>query len=352
MLIRGNKVNLRDFRADDLADHERWFAPGRAWQEWDAPWEDPTPPEQVLERWRKRLAGPFPEPRWGFEIETVDGRHLGWVNTYWVDKQFNWRDCGINIAEDDAWGRGLGREAYGMWVDYLFRAHDLPRLGMGTWSGNLRMQHVAARVGMRAEARFADARVVRGQRYDALRWGLTRAQWERYQLPRADGLRRYTPHDWDAAVELTRQLFQHHRALQGSAPFTEQDARDTMFGWLERRDTVLWVWQEANQVVGLARARQDGVYFMEELVVDEDWRGQGVGARFLAALEDDLRAAGERDVFLSMVWPGNQGAIDFYRRHGYDLLNTFELRKGLDEDRRGREIEFLERRFYLSDSVP
>jgi ribosomal protein S18 acetylase RimI-like enzyme len=112
------------------------------------------------------------------------------------------------------------------------------------------------------------------------------------------------------------------------------------------------MWQSAGQVVGLARARQDGVHFMEEFVVDEDWRGQGVGARFLAALEDDLRAAGERDVFLSMVWPGNQGALDFYRRHGYDLLNTFELRKGLDEDRRGREIEFLGRRFYLSDSLP
>lgn len=140
------------------------------------------------------------------------------------------------------------------------QAHELPRLGMGTWSGNHRMIRLAARVGMRQEACFLQARLVDGRRYD-------------------------------------------------------------------------------------------GVYFFEEFVIAESRRGQGVGSRFLAALEDDLRASGERDVFLSMVWPGYVGAIDFYRRHGYNLLNTFELRKGLDRDRRGREIRFLGRRFHLADSV-
>lgn len=174
---------------------------------------------------------------------------------------------------------------------------------------------------------------------------------KRYKTSRSEGLRRYTPADWETTGdELTRQLFQHHRALQNAPPFSAQDARDTVYGWLSRRDVVLWVWQEDGRVVGLARARHDGVCFFEEFVVAEERRGQGIGARFLAALEDNLREAGERDVFLSMVWPGNPGAIDFYRRHGYDLLNTFELRKGLDEDRRGREIEFLGRRFHLADS--
>lgn len=353
VIVRGNRVNLRDRRMDDFEDYVRWFAPGRAWQEWDAPWESETPlSEGAQRRWQERMAEPLPEPRVGMEIETVDRRHVGWVNSYWVDKHTRWRDCGIVIAEDAVWGRGLGQEAFALWVGYLLTAHDLPRVGMGTWSGNRRMMWVAARVGMRQEARFADARLIKGQRYDAVRWGVTRAEWESYQLPRVDGLRRYTSTDWEAAVELTRQLFQHHRALQGAPPFSIQGARETLYGWLARRDTVLWLWQEAGQVLGLARARHDGAYFLEEFVVAEGQRGQGVGGRFLAALEEDLRAAGERDLFLSMVWPGNPGAIDFYRRHGYDLLNTFELRKGLDRDRRGCEIEFLEWRFHLSDSVP
>lgn len=337
----------------DLEDYRRWFAPNQEWQQWDAPWEALKPlDEAARQRWRERVDGQLPDPRTGLEIETSDGRHIGWVNSYWVDEANRWRDCGICIAEEDAWGRGLGREAFALWVDYLFDAWDLPRLGMGTWSGNQRMLHVAARVGMREEARFADARVVRDRRYDAVRWGLTRGEWERQRAPRTDGLRRYAPADWAPAVELTRQLFDYHRTLQSAPPFSTQEARETLFGWLARRDTVLWVWQETGKVIGLMRARYDGAFFGEELVVAQGQRGKGVGTRILQALEDELRAAGERDLFLSMVWPGNSGAIDFYRRHAYDLLNTFELRKSLDRDRRGRPITFLGRRFYLADSVP
>jgi GNAT superfamily N-acetyltransferase len=171
-------------------------------------------------------------------------------------------------------------------------------------------------------------------------------------MPREDGLRCYTPGDWEAAKELTHQLFDFHRSIQGAPSLTSHDGREILVGWLARRDSVLWVWQEAGEVLGLARARRDGVYFLEEFVIAEGCRGQGIGARFLAALEDQLRAEGARDVFLSMVWPGNPRAVDFYLNHGYDLLNSFELRKGLDRDRRGREIELLGQRFYLGDTVP
>ena len=353
MIICGDKVNLRDARQDDFQDYRRWFAPGQVWQEWDAPWEPVAPlGEQARQRWQERLAGPLPEPRARLEIETAEGRHIGWVSSYWVDGRTHWRDCGIVIAEEDVWGRGLGREAFALWVGYQLQAYHLPRIGIRTWSGNVRMMHVAARVGMREEARFAQARVVDGKRYDAVRWGVTRAEWQRYQLPCMDGLRRYVPADWDAAVELTRQLFQYHRSLQDAPTFSLQDARETVYGWLARRDTVLWVWQEAGEVVGLARARCDGVFFLEEFVVTEGHRRQGIGARFLTALEQDLCDAGEQDLFLSMVWPGNLDAIDFYHRHGYDLINSFELRKGLNKDRRGREIELLSRRFHLADNVP
>ncbi|MCK4304688.1 MAG: GNAT family N-acetyltransferase, partial [Candidatus Eisenbacteria sp.] len=93
-------------------------------------------------------------------------------------------------------------------------------------------------------------------------------------------------------------------------------------------------------------------YYIEELVVAEDGRGKGIGGRFMEAIENQLRTEGQQDVFLSMVWPGNPAAIDFYRGLGYDLINTIELRKGLASDRRGREVKFLGRQFHLGKSVP
>lgn len=353
MIIPGVQVNLRERRREDLGDHRRWLSPGQAWRKWDGPWEISSPLDgKRLEAWQAELDRSSAEPHRKLEIETTDGHHIGWVNSYWVHEKGRWMDAGIVIAEEDLWGKGMGREAFALWVDYLVTTYDLPRIGMGTWSGNERMIRVAARVGMHEEARFANAREVAGKRYDAVRWGITRAEWERHRAPRKEGLRNYTPDDWKATVELTRQLYQHQRSLQEGPPFTEADARASVYEVLARRKSLIWLWQEGGQVAALARARYDEVCFLEEFVVDEGRRGLGIGARFLTAIEDHLRERGERDLFLTMVWPGNLRAIDFYRRQGFDLINMLELRKGLTRDRRGRKTVFLERQFHLLDNVP
>lgn len=353
MLLRGTKVNLRDARPDDLADVRAWMAPGQAWQEWDAPWEKTRRDEErAIQRFAENLAAPLPKARTRLEIETTAGRHIGWVGSYWIHAETQWRDCGIVIAAEDTWGHGHGREAFTLWLDYQLRAFDLPRIGMGTWSGNERMIHLAARIGLREEARFVDARIVDRKRYDAVRWGIARTAWEGYRETTADGLRRPRPQDWERLLALTQQLYQHHRDLVGAPPYTRADAREDLYDWVGHRAAQARVWQEDGEIVGLARARHAGVYFLEEFVIDRHRRAQGIGTRFLTALEDELRAAGESDLFLSMVSPANTGALDFYRRRGYDLINTLELRKGLTADRRGRAVEFLGRRFHLGANVP
>ncbi|MCK4306125.1 MAG: GNAT family N-acetyltransferase, partial [Candidatus Eisenbacteria sp.] len=221
MIISGHRVCLRDVCASDLEDYKRWFTPGKPWQAWDAPWENT---KENLARFRvqllKRLQEPPPDPRTRLEIETAEGRHLGWVTSCSADQHTHGRECGIDIAEEGAWGQGLGREALTLWVGYLFSAHGLSRVGLGTWSGNERMIRLAARIGMREEARFAAARQFAGHIYDGVRWGVTREEWERYEAPCSNGLRRYTPVDWELTVELTRQLYQHHRSLQRGPAFT------------------------------------------------------------------------------------------------------------------------------------
>lgn len=57
-------------------------------------------------------------------------------------------------------------------------------------------------------------------------------------------------------------------------------------------------------------------------------------------------------LFLSRVWLGNQAALDFYLRRGYDLLNASELRKDFAADRRGRPVQLLGRTFYLAANLP
>jgi RimJ/RimL family protein N-acetyltransferase len=65
-----------------------------------------------------------------------------------------------------------------MWNDYLFTHMDMVRLGIGTWSGNVRMIGLARKLGMIEETRVRKARIVRGEHYDAIKMGILREEWE------------------------------------------------------------------------------------------------------------------------------------------------------------------------------
>ncbi|MEX0417839.1 GNAT family N-acetyltransferase, partial [Bacillus sp. C30] len=69
-------------------------------------------------------------------------------------------------------------EAYKLWIDFLFRSTELHRLGMSTWSGNIRMMKVAEKMGMKEEARIRQARMVDSKYFDAIKMGILRKEWE------------------------------------------------------------------------------------------------------------------------------------------------------------------------------
>jgi ribosomal protein S18 acetylase RimI-like enzyme len=54
---------------------------------------------------------------------------------------------------------------------------------------------------------------------------------------------------------------------------------------------------------------------IEELVVDEEHRGQGIGGALLEALLKRLEGTGCKELCLA-VMPDNEAAVRFYKRHG------------------------------------
>ncbi|RJQ05195.1 MAG: GNAT family N-acetyltransferase [Bacillota bacterium] len=181
--LDGTGVRLRDPKPSDYDDIVKWTGPGLAWQRYDAPWEPVEPQADTPERREAfglrceaiRASG---LPRTRLEIEARGSeRHLGWVNRYWVDERTGWLEVGIDICEETEWGRGYGREAMELWLDYLFDVLGLARVGLGTWSGNARMLGLAYGLGFRPEARVRRARIVDGIHYDAVKLGILRDEW-------------------------------------------------------------------------------------------------------------------------------------------------------------------------------
>lgn len=182
--IPGMLIVLRDWQLDDLEPHAAWLRPGQRWQELDAPYyPGPTPEEipAIIARKRRRIEkGDLPIPRSSLAI--ADSRNnalLGTVDWYWESAETNWPCVGIVIYDPANWGQGRGYEALGLWSEHLFR--ELPRiarLDLRTWSGNPGMMRLATKLGYREEARFRKARLVKGQYYDGMGYGVLREEWE------------------------------------------------------------------------------------------------------------------------------------------------------------------------------
>lgn len=190
IIAENDRVLLRDLVESDLEKRLYWEAEETEWQLWDGPWdyEGKSPQELEEERedylsgLRRRVEQPLPDDatRWSFQIvEKATGVYVGWVNSYFIDDDCSIDDSGhklalgLDLPDPASRGRGLGTAALGLVIQYFF-ARGYTELYTQTWSGNLPMQALAAKLGFREYRRKPGLRLVRGERYDGLTFRLER----------------------------------------------------------------------------------------------------------------------------------------------------------------------------------
>jgi RimJ/RimL family protein N-acetyltransferase len=178
----GHDARLRGWRTADLAVFREWLRPHHEWHEWDGPYY-PVPDGAQADEWVAALAQAPPGvvdglPPRSAVIADADDHLVGTVSWYWESQETAWARMGVGVYDPAVRGRGIGREALALWTTYLFSVTDWVRLDFATWSGNQPMLGVGRRLGFVEEGRFRDARVVRGQRYDAVVMGVLRSEWD------------------------------------------------------------------------------------------------------------------------------------------------------------------------------
>lgn len=184
MILQGQKILLRDFERDDLPILRHWLLPGHSWQEYDGPYYPLLSPEEITAHIEK-IAVRIDESNWANPRQRLviadeeTGELLGQVSRYWISQETDWIAIGIVIYSPEHWGSGRGYEALGLWSDYLFQEMpQIVRLDLRTWSGNQGMMRLAEKLGYQLEARFRRARIVKGQYYDGLGYGVLREEWQ------------------------------------------------------------------------------------------------------------------------------------------------------------------------------
>ena len=179
--LPGRLVCLRPTVELDIADYMRWNVPGLKASQFDGPWYgngSGGPLDKLIENRRKWLAGERLPPYRRLEIDALERGHVGWVVAYNHSDDPHMTEAGIDIVEDGLWNQGLGTEAFGLWVDYLFQAFNLTRLGYSTWSGNPGMIRVGEKLGFTLEGRIRRGCEVKGQFFDRIKMGLLRDEWQ------------------------------------------------------------------------------------------------------------------------------------------------------------------------------
>ncbi|MEW8955228.1 GNAT family N-acetyltransferase [Clostridium sp.] len=182
--IYNQHIFLRDMCIEDIEEYILWNTKEIQWQDWDAPWEDEEDIdiEELKNSLFQRLNRELPMVRRRLEICNIDGIHIGWVSSYYIEGDKSKLAIGIDIANNKFTGRKLGEFSLSLFISYLLKSGSILEIYTETWSGNHRMINLAKKCGFEVVKRKINYREVRGKNYDALTFKLNKKLfWERYK---------------------------------------------------------------------------------------------------------------------------------------------------------------------------
>lgn len=176
-------ITIRELEIKDLEDFLYWRHPSREFHKFNGPYYEKSTEAELkiyVEELRKKLLKC--ERNVLEDSEIIANRStdeiIGQVNWYWKSKETLWLEVGIVIFNENYWGHGLGCKALKMWINKVFEENPkLIRIGLTTWSGNLRMMNLSEKLGLKKEAIYRKARIVNGEYYDSVSYGILKEEW-------------------------------------------------------------------------------------------------------------------------------------------------------------------------------
>ncbi len=117
-------------------------------------------------------------PNYFWSIERLnDGAQVGTMTAY-VDARNGVADVGILVGHPEARGTGVGREAWGLAMEHLFRIEGIRKITGGTVARNAPMLRIFRHWGMKLEGVRREQELIDGEPTDVLYFGIRRTEWE------------------------------------------------------------------------------------------------------------------------------------------------------------------------------
>ncbi|CAH2763406.1 GNAT family N-acetyltransferase [Erysipelothrix amsterdamensis] len=171
------KIKLRPFRHADLP--RVWELSAKedhyAWCDLDAPYFEEYQQMSLREFIEHEAPFYLNNPR--SLVILYDNVIIGRASLYWQDQRTRWMNGGFDIFDETYWSKGIGTVIMKQLIHEAFLYYEVERIGFVTWSGNLGMQRIGDKLGLKREAVIEKARYYKGVYYDSVSYGITRSQW-------------------------------------------------------------------------------------------------------------------------------------------------------------------------------
>jgi len=178
-MLKGPRVTLRPFERDDVArqhalmgNRELVLPAFWSWEPIPLAVREQQFDRQLAEEGSGRIVGRF--------AIDVDGTYVGEISLHsrGINRAAQAASFGIGIYHPDFVGKGYGREAIGLFLDWAFRIQNFRRLWLGVLATNERAIRCYAACGFIEEGRQRQHAYVDGEYVDVVLMGLLRCEWE------------------------------------------------------------------------------------------------------------------------------------------------------------------------------
>lgn len=172
-MIMGKNINIRAMSSSDLELIYSWNTSQTCMGDYMQ--AELLNKEVYIESMKKALAG---NGQFFLVIENKAGEPVGILNYFSSASSNISIDFGIMIPADSNRGKGVGKEAVSLLVDYLFQTKNIMRIQYLTRTDNDRMKSLGQKLGFTMEAILRKYRFDMGEYRDLCLFSITRDDWK------------------------------------------------------------------------------------------------------------------------------------------------------------------------------
>lgn len=177
-IFAGKLLRLASPQAEDQVALANWTQDDEYMRMLD---DDPVRPQTVANF--ASFSNPIDNDNFYFHLRTLDDDQLiGFVVLFNLKWRNQTAEMAIGIGNKAYRGKGYGRDALSLILNYAFSELCLHRVGLTVLGYNTRAIKAYERVGFQHEGTYRQAIQRNGQRYDLLLYSILREEWQKQQV--------------------------------------------------------------------------------------------------------------------------------------------------------------------------